>query len=64
MIRYVVDTCRDDVALLQAQLDKIANTGGRIVNVMWQVEQTVVVLGEEQPKVLGGFVIVSELAPD
>lgn len=60
MIRHTVDTCTDDLALLQERLDALALDGARIVSVVWQPRR---VDENDQSAALdarGGFVIVAE----
>lgn len=60
MLRHVVETCTDDLTLLQERLDALAESGARIVSVVWQPRR---MDEEDQSAALdarGGFVIVAE----
>ena len=62
MLRHTVETCADDLTVLQERLDALAETGARIVSVVWQPRR----LDEgDQSAALdarGSFVIVAERA--
>jgi hypothetical protein len=60
MLRHTVETCPDDLTLLQERLDAHAEAGARIVSVVWQTRR---VVEEDQSSALdatGSFVIIAE----
>ena len=60
MLRHTVETCPDDLTVLEERLDALAETGARIVSVIWQARR---VVEEDQTSALdarGSFVIVAE----
>ena len=59
-MRHTVETCPDDLTLLQERLDALAEAGARIVSVVWQARRLV---EEDQSAALdgsGSFVIIAE----
>jgi hypothetical protein len=62
-LRYAVETCPDDASVLHLKLNEIADTGGRVLNVIWQPEREVVnreFVDDVGLQALAGYVIVSE----
>ena len=60
MPRHTVETCPDDLTVLEERLDALAEAGARIVSVVWQARRLV---EEDQSSALdasGSFVIVAE----
>ena len=60
MLRHIVESCTDDPALLAERLDALAQSGARIVSVVWQARR---VDEDDQSAALdarGGYVIVAE----
>lgn len=60
MLRHTVETCPDDLAALQERLDSLAESGARIVSVVWQARR----VGEDDQSAAldarGSFVIIAE----
>jgi len=62
MLRHTVETCTDDLTLLQERLDAVAGSGARIVSVLWLAR--LVDKGDQSAALdaRGSFVIVAERA--
>jgi hypothetical protein len=59
MMQYAVETCPDDLKMLQNRLDELAQAGSQILTVLWQPMNVV----EDQGAAIqgrGSFVIISQ----
>ena len=60
MIRHSIETCDDDLALLQARLDALTEDGARIISVLWQARRVVEEAQSAAYDARGSFVIITE----
>jgi hypothetical protein len=62
MLRHTIETCPDDLSLLQRRLDELSAAGARIVTVLWQQRRVVEENQSAAFDASGSFVIISEEA--
>jgi hypothetical protein len=60
MLRHTVETCPDDLAVLQDRLDALAGSGARIISVVWQARRANETEQSSALDASGSFVIIAE----